>query len=211
MRESGYTMSYDLLVLQAARFKGRPTESDLAAAAGLADADLLAVVEPLLAAGELQRVGTRVKLTADGRARLETLLAAERATVDQALLRQRYLDFGEVNIDFKQLVTDWQLIDGERPNDHTDADYDARIVVRLGELHERFAPLLAEFVDLAPRLAQYPDRLAAALAKVRSGDPAWLARPLVDSYHTVWFELHEELIGLGGVSRVREETAGRAE
>ncbi|MEU1521794.1 hypothetical protein ABZ413_06285 [Nocardia rhamnosiphila] len=204
-------MPYVLRVLQAARFKGRPTESDLAAAAGLSDAALASVLEPLLAAGELQRAGTRVKITAAGRARLDEMLAAERATVDRARLRQRYLGFGIVNDDLKQLVTDWQLIDGTRPNDHTDADYDARIMARLGELHERFAPLLAEFVELAPRLAQYPDRFAGALAKIRSGDPAWLARPLVDSYHTVWFELHEELIGLGGMSRVREEAAGRAE
>ncbi|MGV9633308.1 hypothetical protein ACWDO0_03940 [Nocardia rhamnosiphila] len=204
-------MPYVLRVLQAARFKGRPTESDLAAAAGLRDAALSSVLEPLLAAGELQRAGTRVKITAAGRARLDEMLAAERATVDRARLRQRYLGFGIVNDDLKQLVTDWQLIDGTRPNDHTDADYDARIMARLGELHERFAPLLAEFVELAPRLAQYPDRFAGALAKIRSGDPAWLARPLVDSYHTVWFELHEELIGLGGMSRVREEAAGRAE
>ncbi|MEU1954886.1 hypothetical protein [Nocardia rhamnosiphila] len=204
-------MPYVLRVLQAARFKGRPTESDLAAAAGLSDAALSSVLEPLLAAGELQRAGTRVKITAAGRARLDEMLAAERATVDRARLRQRYLGFGVVNDDLKQLVTDWQLIDGTRPNDHTDADYDARIMARLGELHERFAPLLAEFVELAPRLAQYPDRFAGALAKIRSGDPAWLARPLVDSYHTVWFELHEELIGLGGMSRVREEAAGRAE
>ncbi|MEV0110954.1 hypothetical protein AB0H42_32150 [Nocardia sp. NPDC050799] len=204
-------MPYVLRVLQAARFKGRPTESDLAAAAGLTDTALSSVLEPLLAAGELQRAGTRVKITAAGRARLGELLVAERATVDQVLLRQRYLGFGVVNDDLKQLVTDWQLINGTRPNDHTDADYDARIVARLGELHERFAPLLAEFVELAPRLAQYRDRLAGALAKIRSGDSAWLARPLVDSYHTVWFELHEELIGLGGMSRVREEAAGRAE
>lgn len=204
-------MSYVLRVLQAARFKGRPTEPDLAAAAGLTDTALTAVLEPLLEAGELERVGVRVKITAMGRARLDELLAVERSTVDQALLRQRYLGFGAVNEDFKQLVTDWQLINGTRPNDHTDAEYDARIVARLGELHERFAPLLAAFVELAPRLAQYPDRFAGALAKIRSGDPAWLARPLVDSYHTVWFELHEDLIGLGGVSRVREEAAERAE
>ncbi|MGW5385003.1 hypothetical protein [Nocardia sp. NPDC003963] len=203
-------MLHVLRVLQAARFKGRPTESDLAAAAGLPEAGLTAVLEPLLAAGELHRVGARIKLTAAGRARLDALLAAERTTVDRALLHQRYLDFGAVNSDFKQLVTDWQLIDGEHPNDHTDAEYDARIVARLAVLHERFGPLLAEFVDLAPRLAQYPNRFAAALAQLRAGDPAWFARPLVDSYHTVWFELHEELIGLAGVSRVREEAAERA-
>ncbi|WP_228001155.1 MarR family transcriptional regulator [Nocardia australiensis] len=204
-------MSQILHVLQAARLKGRPSESDLAAAAGLADTEISVVVESLIAAGEVERVGIRVKLTTAGRARLDTLLAAERAAIDQALLRQRYHDFDDVNTDFKQLVTDWQLIDGVRPNDHTDAEYDARIVARLADLHVRFAPLLATFIELAPRLSEYPNRFASAVEKVQSGDPTWFARPLIDSYHTVWFELHEELIGLAGLSRVREAAAGRAE
>ncbi|MEV0367121.1 MarR family transcriptional regulator [Nocardia fusca] len=202
-------MSQDLRILQAARLKGRPTESDLIAAVGPADG--AAAVQTLVAAGELDRVGARIELTAAGRSRLDTLLAAERATVDQERLRQHYLEFGAVNTEFKQLVTDWQLIDGEQPNDHTDPEYDARVVARLAALHERFAPLLEAFTGLVPRLETYPGRLTAALARVRSGDPAWFARPLIDSYHTVWFELHEELIGLAGLSRVAEAAAGRAE
>lgn len=203
-------MSQELPILRVTRFKGRPSESDLIAAVGLAEADGAAAVAALVAAGELDRVGARVELTAAGRSRLDALLAAERATVDQELVRQCYLGFDSINTDFKQLVTDWQLIDGA-PNDHTDAEYDARITARLAELHERFVPLLEEFIRLAPRLAMYTKRFASALAKVRSGDPTWFARPLIDSYHTVWFELHEELIGLAGLSRAQEAAAGRAE
>jgi pyruvate,orthophosphate dikinase len=33
---------------------------------------------------------------------------------------------------------------------------------------------------------------------------------LLDSYHTVWFELHEDLIRLAGRTREAEATAGRA-
>jgi pyruvate,orthophosphate dikinase len=35
-----------------------------------------------------------------------------------------------------------------------------------------------------------------------------LASPLKDSYHTVWFEFHEELIALTGRDRAIEEAAG---
>jgi hypothetical protein len=203
-------MQHLLRLLQSARLKGRPSESDLAAAVGLPDSEIAALLEPLVAAGEMERAGARVKLTAAGRARLDVLLAAERATIDQEWLRQRYRDFGTFNTDFKQLVTDWQLIGGAHPNDHTDAEYDARIVARLADLHLRFAPLVADLIAIAPRLARYRDRFAAAVAKAESGDHAWIARPLIDSYHTVWFELHEELISLGGLSRAREEAAGKA-
>ncbi|HEX9833231.1 MAG TPA: hypothetical protein VGA66_09140, partial [Mycobacterium sp.] len=76
---------------------------------------------------------------------------------------------------------------------------------------ENFQPLLARIVEAAPRLGHYPQRFSHALACVQAGDHSWFARPLADSYHTVWFELHEDLIGLAGLSRVEEAAAGRAE
>jgi pyruvate,orthophosphate dikinase len=33
---------------------------------------------------------------------------------------------------------------------------------------------------------------------------------MVDSYHTVWFELHEELIGMAGRTRATEAESGSA-
>jgi hypothetical protein len=48
------------------------------------------------------------------------------------------------------------------------------------------------------------------LDKVKSGDTTWLARPIIDSYHTVWFELHEELIAASGLTREEEARAGHA-
>ena len=59
-----------------------------------------------------------------------------------------------------------------------------------------------------PRLNSYSSKLIAALGKIKAGDSAWLARPLVDSYHTVWFELHEELIGAAGLTREDEAASG---
>jgi pyruvate,orthophosphate dikinase len=151
-----------------------------------------------------------LKLTRSGRDVLDGLLARERADLDQAALAAAYNEFDSHNSAFKQLLTDWQLTDGDTPNDHSDPAYDAAIVRRLGDLHSGFSPLLERLVAIAPRLQPYPARFAGALDRVRAGDHTWLARPMVDSYHTVWFELHEDLIGLGGLSRVDEAAAGRA-
>jgi pyruvate,orthophosphate dikinase len=100
--------------------------------------------------------------------------------------------------------------DDDTPNDHADPAYDQGVMERLAELHERFQPLLGRIVDAAPRLKPYRARFATAIANVRSGDHSFVARPVTDSYHTVWFELHEELIGLLGRSRAEEAAAGRA-
>ena len=92
---------------------------------------------------------------------------------------------------------------------HT-ADYDAAVLADLTTLHAGFTDLLTRLTGLAPRLAHYPRRFDAALAKIAAGDHSWFARPIADSYHTVWFELHEDLIGVTGRSRADEAAAGRA-
>jgi hypothetical protein len=53
--------------------------------------------------------------------------------------------------------------------------------------------------------------LQQALDKVKAGDTAWLTRPIIDSYHTVWFELHEEFIGAAGLTRAAEAKSGHAQ
>jgi hypothetical protein len=62
-------------------------------------------------------------------------------------------------------------------------------------------------VDLAAcveRYGSYGDRLDAAIDRARSGETAYVDRPLVDSYHTVWFELHEDLLATLGLDRSQE-------
>ena len=165
----------------------------------------------LVAAGVAKEAKGRYMLTPEGRDLLRSRIDEERGTVDQVALRAAYEEFGVHNSALKQLVTDWQLVNGTTPNDHTDAAYDAAIVTRLGALHASFLPLAERVVVIAPRLAPYPVRFTGALQRVQSGEHTWIARPMIDSYHTVWFELHEELIGLAGLSRADEAAAGRAE
>ena len=198
-------------VLQALRLKGRVLAADLAPAAGLDEQATTAIVEALIAEGNAEDVKGRLRLTPAGREHLAEVLATERAGVDQAALTQLYHAFDEHNSGLKQLMTRWQMKDESTPNDHQDADYDGAIVVDLCALDEQFQPLLAKMVEVAPRLSHYPPRFTNALQKVQGGDHSWFARPLADSYHTVWFELHEDLIGLAGLNRAEEAAAGRAE
>jgi pyruvate, orthophosphate dikinase len=54
-----------------------------------------------------------------------------------------------------------------------------------------------------------PDWTAPADA-VGAGDHRYIASPRVDSYHSIWFEFHEDLILLAGRTRADEVAAGRA-
>jgi len=41
---------------------------------------------------------------------------------------------------------------------------------------------------------------------VQGGDGEWFTKPTVDSYHTVWFELHENLLATLGIERGAERS-----
>ena len=199
----------ELTTLQAVRLKGRASRADLAATLGEDPNDIAAVVDQLVGSGLLID-GTALRVSPDGRARLEELLTDERRHIDTAAVSAAYGDFRAVNAEFKALVTDWQLKDGQ-PNTHQDPDHDAAVLARLDDVHHRVTPIVAAVADQIPRLNLYSARLQAALDKVHAGETVWLARPLIDSYHTVWFELHEELILAAGLTRESEAKAGDAQ
>jgi pyruvate,orthophosphate dikinase len=115
-----------------------------------------------------------------------------------------YEDFCVLDAELKQILTAWQVKGDTAPNDHRDADYDAAVLQRLANFHERVGPLLQRLASLSPRLAAYGVRLARAAARVAAGEHAYVARIIADSYHTVWFELHEELLALAGLTRRSE-------
>lgn len=117
-----------------------------------------------------------------------------------------YDRFEVVNADLKQLMTDWQTLDvgGQKmPNDHSNADHDAAVIDRLGDLHERAEGVLAALIAGLPRLSAYQNKLTAALEKAEDGETDWVSGAKIESYHTVWFELHEDLLRVLG--REREE------
>ncbi|WP_308162700.1 hypothetical protein [Nocardia alni] len=201
-------MAHEFAILQAARLKGR-LSPDLAAESCGIDADTtLAEFSALREAGYVKGEPS-VRLTPEGRAQLAALVAAERTDIDQDALTGRYEEFDHHNTDLKQIISDWQLKAGA-PNDHTDQAYDQSVIARLADLHRAFGPLVEQIAKLAPRLENYSRRFDNALERVQAGDTSFVARPIADSYHTVWFEFHEELIGLLGLTREEEAAAGRA-
>jgi hypothetical protein len=199
----------ELAVLQAVRLKGRVSLGDLAATLGEGPDDIASTVDRLTGAGLLID-GKTLRVSRDGRVRLDELLTDERQHVDKAALSAAYSEFRAANAEFKALVTDWQLKDGQ-PNTHEDSDYDAAVLARLDNVHQRVTPIIAAAAAQLPRLSRYTAKLQAALDNVHAGETLWLSRPIIDSYHTVWFELHEELILAAGLTRELEARSGDAQ
>jgi pyruvate, orthophosphate dikinase len=149
-----------------------------------------------------------IGLAPQGRMWLQAQLNAERERVDQTSVDLVYREFMELDADFKRLVTDWQVrvVDGRMiANDHTDTDYDDAVRAGLAAFHLETMELIPRICVFASRLGPFEVRFARAAAAVSAGDGSMIASPLKDSYHTVWFELHEELIHLSGRNRAIEE------
>lgn len=196
----------------ALKLKGIAGVDALAESAGVSVEDATAATAQWVEEGKAAETPRGLRLTPEGRAWVDELLAAERAGMERAAVDAAYDRFCEHNGAFKQLVTDWQvkIVDGEQTlNDHTDAAYDQAIFARLDQLHAVARPVFEEVGGLCPRLARYIGRFETAIGKLHDGDPSWLAAPMKDSYHTLWFELHEELILLCGRTRAEEAAAGR--
>jgi hypothetical protein len=80
------------------------------------------------------------------------------------------------------------------------------VVDRLRVLDERAGPPVRRLERRIAQLTGYRDRLAWALAQVERGERDWFASPRVDSYHTVWMQLHEDLLLALGIERSAEAT-----
>jgi hypothetical protein len=125
---------------------------------------------------------------------------------DDDAFNSAYLAFERVNKTLKQVITDWQTITiggNKVANDHSDRAHDEAVIDRLGEVHEQVEPILKALAAKWPRLKVYADKLLAALEAAEDGETEWVSDIRRDSYHTVWFELHEDLLRIMG--QVREE------
>jgi hypothetical protein len=159
--------------------------------------------EELVAAGVAMTRGANMALTPAGREAHAAWARLAPGSEEEALARNAYERFLTLNVEFLRLCTDWQLKPGNEPNDHSDAAYDFKVLERLDRLDELAGELLESLGKTVLRFSSYRSRLTDALDKI-SDDRAWFASPRCDSYHTVWMQLHEDLLTAVGVDRADE-------
>lgn len=198
-------MSDPHLVLHAVAIKKHGTADAIAGIVGLDPGEVNATLSQLSADGRVLENQGRYMLTPMARFALDGDYSRQYADLraDQAFL-EAYEAYERVNVTLKALITDWQTIEvgGERLiNAHADRNYDAGIIDRLGDLHERADRVLQSLAAGLPRLQIYRDKLLVALEKSEDGKTEWVSDARIESYHTVWFELHEDLLRMLGRER----------
>ena len=202
-----------LVVVTCVRLKGFADVDPITEASGLAG-DMVESILADLGAQEFARHREgRVSgwaLTPAGRALHAELVAAELAAARcEPDVEAAYREFLVLNPRLLSTASAWQLRqENGQPvvNDHSDADHDARVIADLRALHTATDPLVARLGALLERFGRYALRLSTAADRIEAGDHDWFTKPLIDSYHTVWFELHEDLLSTLGKERASEES-----
>lgn len=199
-------MADDLALLMTLRVQGVASPDRVANATGAgrdaAEGRLNALSEKGLAKERSGRL-SGFSLTPEGAQLLDKLLADEGLRGDPELT-ESYERFLPINDRVLKVCSDWQLRrEGgiETPNDHTDPSYDASVLDRLVELHDRARVCLDKITARAPRFAPYRARLDECVERLEAADHGAFTKPLAESYHTVWFELHQDLLLTLGLQR----------
>ena len=201
----------DLLVLHALRLRTLAGAEQIAARFALPAETVDDSLRRAAAAGWVVHRDGRMsgwRLTSVGRVEGERLLADELdAAGARSVVLSQYEAFLVLNPELLAVCTDWQVVvtpAGELVNDHDDPEHDAAVLDRLDALHDQIVPVTTALAGTLSRFTGYTDRLTAAHERVRAGDHDWITRPVIDSYHTVWFELHEDLLATLGRERSQE-------
>jgi hypothetical protein len=199
--------SPDLLVLHGLRCIGFAGLARVAVATGLAEPEVERELIDLGVAGLVTYMAGDFGgwgLTEAGRA-----VAAERIAVELEAAGARtavagaYEGFLVLNPELLDICAAWQMraVNGVvTTNDHDDAAYDTRVLDRLGDLDQRADGVCAHLSAVVPRFQRYRVRLTDALARARSGALDYVTDSM-ESYHSVWFQLHEDLLATLGIPR----------
>lgn len=199
------------LVMHGLRLKGFAEATAVAEVVAVAEREVKSILDQLVSEQLASYRDGRLSgftLTPAGRVEHARLLAEELdAHGVRDAVHAAYSRFLARNGDLLAVCTAWQLreVDGQSTiNDHADAAYDAGVLDQLGAVHGYVAPICAELAGSLERYSPYGPRLTTALDRVRAGDIDWFTKPMISSYHTIWFELHEDLLATLGIERGHE-------
>jgi hypothetical protein len=191
--------SQQFYVLHAARVKGVASAQAMAAFTGLPDEIVVQVSTELADEGLIRFRTGRIAgafITQEGKSVHQEMLAAEVKDA-QGELGECYNRFLTVNDRFKRGCVQWQNASppgrGDEPTALTSADI-CQLESWLTPLHNHVGAALTSLATSVPRFQRYGDRLTEAFARLRLGDRSALLKPMSDSYHDVWMEIHQDLL-----------------
>lgn len=179
------------LVLNALYLKKMASPGDLADVSGVPADQVRAMVGSFAEQGWVLDLGDELLIQPEGMAEVQ---AGYRQTYSDLSQREEmprwFARFEPINRQFIKLVTDWQQTEG-----------DPKVQDRVIATVERLVKLIGEMTELVPRYAGYVRRFERSVTAVDQGNPDFVCTPTVDSLHNIWFEFHEDFLGILGKER----------
>lgn len=166
--------------------------ADPATVAGAADASADEVgetLESLASDGLVEETDGLWYVTDAGDERLTERCRARLDDRSLARLRERFDEFETLDGRMKDLASEWQ------------ASRDERLVSDLAALHAEVEAVFEPLGDGRRVYEPYLEDLRAALDALEDGREAYFTGTDVDSYHEVWFDLHDDLLRTLGEGR----------
>jgi hypothetical protein len=195
-----------LFALHSLTLKQMAEPAQLAEITGVAEAELTTELEKAEADGTVLARKGKYMIGPTGREALDAAYPTAFADLRSSATVTEAIESFEtgVNKQILDLTTQWQTkeIGGEQvPNDHSDAEYDDKIIDKIGRVVEKTGKVLRPIADADPLVDRFLERLGGALTRAEGGETDYVSGLRVDSVHTVWFQMHEHLLRLTGRER----------
>ncbi len=162
-------------------------------------------MQAVIDSGDAVAKGPMIMPTQSGIATAGARVRLPRGGEEEKAVTDMLHAFLPVNRRLRELCTAWQCRPDGSANDHSDAQYDARIRDQLEDIHTDVSKMLRRTGKQCAVLAEYRERLIGALERFDNGDTASLTSPLTDGYHTVWMWLHQHILMMLGLTRAEDE------
>jgi len=163
--------------------------------------------DSIVASGYALRRKDRLILTPSGRVAAEESARLPVGGEDETAAQRVYEGFLPLNVQILRACTEWQVHPGGAANDHSDPVYDWSVIDRVAAIVERVEVPVSRLGRRVERFSGYKKRMSDALKRVENGEHDWLVSPRIDSVHTVWMQLHEDLLLALGIARGDEAGA----
>jgi hypothetical protein len=129
--------------------------------------------------------------TSSGIETLDNWYATDRSELSDATKAALIREFHPLDVELKRTASAWQEAVAQD-------DWDARLnsIEALSNLHSRAIEFIGRFAVPVPRFVEFQKRLETAMTLVLDGEVDHFVGVRCDSYHTIWFHFHEDLLRL---------------
>jgi hypothetical protein len=180
----------ELLILL--KVKGIATTSQLAVALGLNDATVQPHLDELVSLGvAAHRCSSTEPPTYTCTAHGTVVISSVTQSIAVAQYDELYViyrQFRDLNIRLKCLIT------GQQESLAVSGSMTWRSLRTLKQINVDIAEILDRFSKIGRRYVAYAGRLNTARMLIERGQFEYVASPFLASYHTIWFELHEDIL-----------------